>query len=378
MSYENAEPKILKSLNSAGQVLNDSGEVIGESSDYWQRIYNQAEPKPDKILHSDGTIKDSAGNLIQDTTPFNVKKYTQAEPIPAKYLHADGTVDESPDIKDYLICCGNYGFIASTNNFEKFWKVKYTPLTFSSTIVSITYSKKLNLYIASSSGGEVLTSSDGETWTSQKIINQALQTTCYSEKLNVFLVSGLNGVIFSSPDGITWTGIETLSGAIQKIISEKDLLVAVGEAGVYVSSDGENWVNKYAPGATVKCVTYSEKLGLFVAVGQGFILTSPDGETWTSQAYTGSLRKVYYGNNLFIITGGGGTILTSPDGENWTQQTSGVSGNNDAIVYSKKLNKYIIGGSSGINLTSPDGITWTKRDKFTFTLTFSDIISIDD
>ena len=96
MSYENAEPKILKSLNSAGQVLNDSGEVIGESSDYWQRIYNQAEPKPDKILHSDGTIKDSAGNLIQDTTEFNVKKYNQAEPIPAKYLHADGTIDENP------------------------------------------------------------------------------------------------------------------------------------------------------------------------------------------------------------------------------------------------------------------------------------------
>lgn len=95
-NYENAEPKILKTLNSDGQVLNSSGEVIADTSDYWMKTYNQAEPKPDKILHSDGTIKDSAGNLIQDTTPFNVKKYNQAEPIPAKYLHADGTIDENP------------------------------------------------------------------------------------------------------------------------------------------------------------------------------------------------------------------------------------------------------------------------------------------
>ena len=95
MSYDNAEPKVLKTLNSNGQVLDDNGNVIGETSDYWVRTYNQTEPKVDKILHSDGTIKDSAGNLIQDTTEFNVKKYNQAEPIPAKYLHADGTIDEN-------------------------------------------------------------------------------------------------------------------------------------------------------------------------------------------------------------------------------------------------------------------------------------------
>lgn len=96
MSYENAEPKILKTLNSDGQVLDDSGNVINESSDYWVQLYNQTEPKVDKILHSDGTIKDGAGNLIQDSTPFNVKKYNQSEPIPAKYLHSDGTIDENP------------------------------------------------------------------------------------------------------------------------------------------------------------------------------------------------------------------------------------------------------------------------------------------
>lgn len=96
MSYDNAEPKTLKTLNSSGQVLDDSGNVISDTTDYWKKLYDESEPKPDKILHSDGTIKDSGGNVIQDTTPFNVKKYNQAEPIPAKYLHSDGTIDENP------------------------------------------------------------------------------------------------------------------------------------------------------------------------------------------------------------------------------------------------------------------------------------------
>ena len=96
MSYDNAEPKVLKTLNSSGEVLDDAGNVINDTSDYWVQLYNQTEPKVDKILKSDGTIVDAEGNLIQDTTEFNVKKYNQAEPIPAKYLHSDGTINENP------------------------------------------------------------------------------------------------------------------------------------------------------------------------------------------------------------------------------------------------------------------------------------------
>lgn len=96
MNYNNAEPKILKTLKSDGNVVNESKEVINPTSDYWKTLYDQTEPKVDKILHSDGTITDSDNNLIQDTNEFNVQKYNQAEPIPAKYLHSDGTIDENP------------------------------------------------------------------------------------------------------------------------------------------------------------------------------------------------------------------------------------------------------------------------------------------
>lgn len=115
MSYDNAEPKVLKTLKSDGNVVDDSGEVINETSDYWVQIYNQTEPKADKILKSDGTVVDSAGNLIQDTTEFNVKKYNQAEPIPAKYLHSDGTINENPTSNEKA-----YGWIDADNNVAYF------------------------------------------------------------------------------------------------------------------------------------------------------------------------------------------------------------------------------------------------------------------
>lgn len=142
MNYDNAEPKILKTLNSSGQVLNSSGEVIADTSEYWVKTYNQAEPKPDKILNADGTITDSAGNLIQDTTPFNVKKYNQAEPIPAKYLHADGTISENPSDDNKV-----YAWV-DTNDNVAYFNFNESPeddISFeASKLLSIDFDTKLN------------------------------------------------------------------------------------------------------------------------------------------------------------------------------------------------------------------------------------------
>lgn len=142
MSYENAEPKVLKTLNSSGQVLDDNGNIINDSSDYWVQLYNQTEPKVDKILKSDGTIVDSEGNLIQDTTEFNIKKYNQAEPIPAKYLHSDGTINENPTSNEKA-----YGWIDANDNVAYF-NFKKSPededAFENSKLLSIDFDTKLN------------------------------------------------------------------------------------------------------------------------------------------------------------------------------------------------------------------------------------------
>ena len=142
MSYDNAEPKVLKTLNSSGQILDDQGNVINDTSDFWTEKYNQAEPKADKILHSDGTIQDSAGNLIQNTTEYNVQKYNQAEPIPAKYLHSGGTINENPTSTEKA-----YAWVDTDDNvaYFNFDKSPEDDVSFeSSKLLSIDFDTKLN------------------------------------------------------------------------------------------------------------------------------------------------------------------------------------------------------------------------------------------
>ena len=142
MNYDNAEPKILKTLKSDGNVINESKEVINPTSDYWKTFYDQTEPKVDKILHSDGTITDSDDNLIQDTNEFNVQKYNQAEPIPAKYLHSDGSISENPTDDNKV-----YSWIDSDDNvvYFNFKKAPDDQTAFeSSKTLIVDYDTKLN------------------------------------------------------------------------------------------------------------------------------------------------------------------------------------------------------------------------------------------
>lgn len=142
MSYENAVPKVLKTLNSSGQVLDDAENVISDTTSYWEKKYNEAEPKPDKILKSDGSVVDSNGNQIQAANEYNVKKYNQAEPIPAKYLHADGTISENLTNNDKV-----YAWKDSDDNvaYFNFTKAPEDETAFeSSKLLNIDFDTKLN------------------------------------------------------------------------------------------------------------------------------------------------------------------------------------------------------------------------------------------
>lgn len=94
MSYNNAEPTPLKFLVSNGDLVDESGNVIGHS-DSLKDMYEKASPQVKKFLLSDGSVVDENNNLIIKNEYFK-KVYEQATPKVAKYLHADGTVDENP------------------------------------------------------------------------------------------------------------------------------------------------------------------------------------------------------------------------------------------------------------------------------------------
>lgn len=61
-NYKVSESSALKFLKANGAVVDENGNVISDSSDYWKKVYDQAEPKVAKYLHADGTIDENPGS----------------------------------------------------------------------------------------------------------------------------------------------------------------------------------------------------------------------------------------------------------------------------------------------------------------------------
>ena len=106
---------------------------------------------------------------------------------------------------------------------------------------------------------------------------------------------GNNGTIVTSLDGNTWTSQTLGTSNLRGVTYGNGLFVAVGEGGAILTSpDGTTWTTRTSGTLTLLwSVTYGN--GLFVAVGSsGTILTSPDGTTWTTQtSATGSTLFIH-------------------------------------------------------------------------------------
>ena len=91
-----------------------------------------------------------------------------------------------------------------------------------------------NLYIASGSGGKIVTSPDTITWT--------LQTNPFSTTDNIREIAYGNGLfivgsessVYTSPDGITWTLREKINTTIRTIIYGNGLFIS-GGAKIYTA-----------------------------------------------------------------------------------------------------------------------------------------------
>jgi sugar lactone lactonase YvrE len=151
-----------------------------------------------------------------------------------------------------------------------------------------------------------------------------------------FVTVGTGGTILASSDGSTWTArVSGTNAWLVGVVFGGNQYVAVGDTGtVLVSPDGATWTRaaQSATSERLNNVTYGA--GTYVAVGEGgTIITSPDARTWTARAsgVTGWLRGLAWveQNDLssyilprvfpagFVATGEGGAILASPDGTAW-------------------------------------------------------------
>jgi hypothetical protein len=230
-----------------------------------------------------------------------------------------------------------------------------TTFTAASTITALTYT----------SGGTVVPNLGGN-------INLAKYINAY------FIIITSNGYLLSSPDGNTWTTSWTGCAAGTDIAYNGTNWVMIARSatlnGAYATSLTSNaWTQLNASIGAIatlnRIIWAGGSINLFVVVGgttsgsgTGYIYTSPTGVTWTSRANTANAGIVdvdFDGTTLCAVHKGysaatpnyyGGTN-TSTNGTAWTStnMSTGTSsvGFFSAIKYNSNLSRWMIYRSNG-------------------------------
>ena len=135
-----------------------------------------------------------------------------------------------------------------------------------------------------------------------------------------FVAVGENGTILTSSDGETWTTPRTgFLANFSGVAHGSGQFVAVAGSTIYTSSDGAAWT-KQRKGSGIRAENYTNHRlntvsyinNKFFALGdQGTILTSSNGTSWKTQT-SGTSNPLYgitHGRGQFVVVGLG-SVLT--------------------------------------------------------------------
>lgn len=169
------------------------------------------------------------------------------------------------------------------------WTTRNIP--FRSSCFSVTWSAELGIFVAACSGNTVsfMTSTNGINWVGSPAALDGWRSVVWSADLGLFVSVGVNGSggkVVSSPDGTTWTNRTSDPGKTWEAVTwspERGLFVGVGSSAdfaVLYSSNGIDWWTEAAQPGGWRSVCWSPDAGLFVAVSTSsavapHVMTSP-------------------------------------------------------------------------------------------------------
>lgn len=198
-----------------------------------------------------------------------------------------------------------------------------------------------------------------------------------------FIALGTDGSILTSPDGNTWTSAASIpsGGAAGPrmnsiafgTVSNATIYVAVGDGGsIFTSPDLVTWTAATSPrGNDLYNVSFPN--GTFVATGaNGTLLTSADAITWTLQSSNTltALRGTTYGTGpaagasaQYVVVGDSGTIVTSTNLTDWSLITPPpLPQDLRAIRFGTRfvaVGQEVVVGQGGAVAYSDDAINWS-------------------
>ncbi|MEI6553474.1 MAG: hypothetical protein WCO09_02800, partial [bacterium] len=217
------------------------------------------------------------------------------------------------------------------------WRTVTTPIAVN--WQSVTYGN--GMFVGVGSSGAILTSPDGINWTVRTSPSpRTWKSVTYGN--GIFVAVAQDGItsqqVMTSSDGITWTSSSPIpsTNTWTSVTYGNGMFVAVGNGGsvsnqVMTSTNGSVWIDRTIPILnTWTGVTYGN--GIFVAVSslgapENKILISTDGINWTKKMAAGApaFSGVAYGNGMFVavVSSGVNPIMVSG-----SQEYSSVPNNN--------------------------------------------------
>jgi len=260
------------------------------------------------------------------------------------------------------LLAGDYNYTSTSPPGVTAWtQATSVPNGFVSGLSAVT--SDLTRFIALGTDGSIVTSADGNTWTSAAPIpNNSTRMNGLAFGLasgsTAYVAVGDGGKIFTSTDLTAWTpATSNTPNDLYSVSFPKDTFVATGAGGALLTSpDGSTWTVRtsntpnalrgtaFGTGLTAAGASY-------VVVGDaGTILTSSDGTTWnlTTLSSPQNLRGITFGSR-FVAVGQGSTVVYSDDTINWVQAPSN-SGDLAAILSTPAM--YVAVGASGANAVS--------------------------
>jgi hypothetical protein len=223
---------------------------------------------------------------------------------------------------------------------------------------SVAYLSSSGRFVSISSG-DILSSSDGVTWTSRSTLTDAKFVFAVGSR---FVVISASQAIKYSSDGVTWTTGPSKSFSSAAFNGSRIVAAGNGVAAVEYTTDGLSWTSVALPVA-VRGVSYAA--GLFWALASASsstdALTSPDGVTWTLGALPSSTQLVSAssasGSNVALLLAGQNAFKATSTSATASASLTVSATSNGGAAISYQWQRSVDAGTTWVNVTNATSTT---------------------